>query len=115
MRPAPPRPTRKAGKAAFRLRALKTVSRADPWEERRFQGDMPPGAPANGHKQFETATGRRRWWAAGNDSIDGRRAPTLRRWVPATTTFVWDPGDGSDTVEGQDGAEDDAPQRREHR
>ena len=60
--------------------------------------------------------------ATGNDTITGgdgndiaarrrrqrhhRRRPRQRHGLaraPATTRFVWNPGDGSDTVEGQDG------------
>ena len=42
--------------------------------------------------------------ARGNDLVDGNSAPTRRSSAaPATTRFQWDPGDGSDTVEGQAG------------
>jgi hypothetical protein len=39
----------------------------------------------------------------GNDSIDGNGGNDLALLGDGNDTFVWDPGDGSDTVEGQDG------------
>ncbi len=39
----------------------------------------------------------------GNDSIDGNGGNDVAFLGAGDDTFVWDPGDGSDTVEGQDG------------
>ncbi len=39
----------------------------------------------------------------GSDSIDGNRGDDLALLGAGDDTFVWDPGDGSDTVEGQAG------------
>ena len=39
----------------------------------------------------------------GRDSIDGNRGNDLALMGGGEDTFVWDPGDGSDTVEGQGG------------
>src|SRR5439155_21719147 len=41
----------------------------------------------------------------GNDSIDGNGGNDVARLGAGNDIFVWDPGDGSDTVEGQAGAE----------
>ena len=41
----------------------------------------------------------------GNDSIDGNGANDIAFLGAGTDTFVWDPGDGSDTVEGQAGTD----------
>jgi Ca2+-binding RTX toxin-like protein len=41
----------------------------------------------------------------GNDSIDGNGGNDLGVLGAGNDTFVWDPGDGSDTVEGQAGAD----------
>jgi Ca2+-binding RTX toxin-like protein len=42
---------------------------------------------------------------AGNDSIDGNGGNDLALLGAGNDTFVWDPGDGSDTVEGQAGVD----------
>lgn len=39
----------------------------------------------------------------GNDSIDGNRGNDVALLGNGDDTFIWDPGDGSDTVEGQNG------------
>jgi Ca2+-binding RTX toxin-like protein len=39
----------------------------------------------------------------GNDSIDGNRGADVALMGSGADTFIWDPGDGSDTVEGQSG------------
>ena len=39
----------------------------------------------------------------GRDSIDGNRGNDLAFMGSGNDTFVWDPGDGSDTIEGQSG------------
>jgi RTX calcium-binding nonapeptide repeat (4 copies) len=39
----------------------------------------------------------------GNDSIDGNRGNDVAFMGNGDDTFVWDPGDGSDTIEGQNG------------
>jgi Ca2+-binding RTX toxin-like protein len=39
----------------------------------------------------------------GNDSIDGNRGNDAAFMGNGNDTFVWDPGDGSDTIEGQNG------------
>jgi Ca2+-binding RTX toxin-like protein len=39
----------------------------------------------------------------GNDSIDGNRGNDVALMGNGDDTFIWDPGDGSDTVEGQNG------------
>ena len=39
----------------------------------------------------------------GRDSIDGNRGADLGLMGDGADTFVWDPGDGSDVVEGRDG------------
>jgi Ca2+-binding RTX toxin-like protein len=39
----------------------------------------------------------------GNDSIDGNRGNDVAFMGAGKDTFVWDPGDGSDTIEGQGG------------
>src|SRR6266487_384204 len=41
----------------------------------------------------------------GNDSIDGNGGNDLALLGAGDDTFVWDPGDGSDTLEGQDGTD----------
>jgi Ca2+-binding RTX toxin-like protein len=41
----------------------------------------------------------------GNDSIDGNGGNDLGILGAGHDTFIWDPGDGSDTVEGQTGAD----------
>jgi Ca2+-binding RTX toxin-like protein len=41
----------------------------------------------------------------GKDSIDGNGGNDLARLGAGNDTFVWDPGDGSDVVEGQAGAD----------
>jgi len=41
----------------------------------------------------------------GNDSIDGNRGADTGLLGPGDDTFVWDPGDGSDKVEGQRGTD----------
>jgi Ca2+-binding RTX toxin-like protein len=41
----------------------------------------------------------------GNDSIDGNRGSDVAFLGADNDTFVWDPGDGSDIVEGQDGTD----------
>jgi Ca2+-binding RTX toxin-like protein len=41
----------------------------------------------------------------GNDRIDGNRGNDAAFMGAGDDTFVWDPGDGSDTVEGQAGAD----------
>lgn len=40
---------------------------------------------------------------SGNDAIDGNRGGDVAFMGAGDDTFVWDPGDGSDRVEGQDG------------
>jgi Ca2+-binding RTX toxin-like protein len=42
---------------------------------------------------------------AGDDSIDGNRGADVAFMGSGDDTFVWDPGDGSDTVEGQHGTD----------
>jgi len=39
----------------------------------------------------------------GNDSIDGNKGNDVAFMGNGDDTFVWDPGDGSDTIEGQNG------------
>jgi len=39
----------------------------------------------------------------GNDSIDGNKGNDVASMGNGDDTFIWDPGDGSDTVEGQNG------------
>ena len=51
-----------------------------------------------GGKGVETLVGGR-----GNDSIDGNGGNDRALLGAGNDTFIWDPGDGSDTVEGQDG------------
>ena len=41
----------------------------------------------------------------GNDSIDGNKGNDVALMGNGNDTFVWDPGDGSDVVEGQNGAD----------
>jgi Ca2+-binding RTX toxin-like protein len=41
----------------------------------------------------------------GNDFVDGNQGDDLALLGADNDTFQWDPGDGSDTVEGQDGAD----------
>ena len=41
----------------------------------------------------------------GNDFVDGNRGDDLALMGEGNDTFHWDPGDGSDTVEGQSGAD----------
>jgi len=41
--------------------------------------------------------------SGGNDTIDGNRGADRALMGSGDDTFVWDPGDGSDVVEGQDG------------
>ena len=41
----------------------------------------------------------------GNDSIDGNRGTDAGVMGPGNDTFIWDPGDGSDKVEGQLGVD----------
>jgi len=53
-----------------------------------------------GGKGIETLVG-----GAGNDTIDGNGGNDLARMGTGDDTFVWDPGDGSDVVEGQRGAD----------
>jgi hypothetical protein len=40
---------------------------------------------------------------AGNDSIDGNRGADVAIMGSGADAFIWDPGDGSDTIEGQSG------------
>ena len=42
---------------------------------------------------------------AGNDFIDGKRGNDIAVLGTEDDTFQWDPGDGSDTVEGQEGVD----------
>jgi Ca2+-binding RTX toxin-like protein len=53
-----------------------------------------------GAKGVEVAFG-----GAGNDSIDGNGGNDVASLGAGDDTFVWDPGDGSDTVEGQEGSD----------
>ena len=53
-----------------------------------------------GGKGVETLSGGR-----GNDTIDGNGGNDLALLGAGDDTFIWDPGDGSDTVEGQAGAD----------
>src|SRR6266508_4398942 len=53
-----------------------------------------------GGKGVETLLGGR-----GNDSIDGNGGNDLALLGAGNDTFVWDPGDGSDTIEGQAGTD----------
>ena len=53
-----------------------------------------------GGKGIETLVG-----GAGDDTIDGNGGNDLARMGAGDDTFVWDPGDGSDVVEGQRGAD----------
>src|SRR5207248_7525088 len=39
----------------------------------------------------------------GNDTIDGNGGNDLALLGAGDDTFIWDPGDGSDMIEGQDG------------
>ena len=41
----------------------------------------------------------------GDDSSSAAAAPTPARLGAGNDTFVWNPGDGNDTVEGQDGTD----------
>lgn len=62
------------------------------------------GGPGNdtiaGGKGNETLLG-----GAGNDSIDGNGGNDVGLLGAGNDTFVWDPGDGSDVVEGQAGTD----------
>ncbi len=40
---------------------------------------------------------------AGNDTVDGNQGNDLAFLGEENDTFIWDPGDGSDTIEGQSG------------
>ena len=51
----------------------------------------------------------------GDDTVDGNRGNDVAFLGDGNDVFVWDPGDGSDVVEGQAGQRHDALQRREHR
>jgi Ca2+-binding RTX toxin-like protein len=42
---------------------------------------------------------------AGNDSVTGGRGDDLALLGAGNDTFIWNPGDGNDTVEGQDGVD----------
>jgi Ca2+-binding RTX toxin-like protein len=53
-----------------------------------------------GAKGIETSRG-----GAGNDSIDGNGGDDVAFLGAGDDAFVWDPGDGSDIVEGQDGTD----------
>jgi Ca2+-binding RTX toxin-like protein len=44
----------------------------------------------------------------GNDTIDGNRGDDVGLLGAGDDSFRWDPGDGNDVVEGQDGADDGA-------
>ncbi len=41
----------------------------------------------------------------GNDSIDGKGGSDVSNLGPGDDSFVWDPGDGSDTIEGEAGTD----------
>jgi len=57
----------------------------------------------NGGDGAETLLG-----GEGDDAIDGNRGDDVGLLGAGNDTFRWDPGDGSDVVEGQDGADDGA-------
>jgi Ca2+-binding RTX toxin-like protein len=57
----------------------------------------------NGGDGAETLVG-----GAGNDAVDGNRGNDTGLLGAGDDSFRWDPGDGSDVVEGQDGADDGA-------
>jgi Ca2+-binding RTX toxin-like protein len=57
----------------------------------------------NGGDGAETLIG-----GAGNDAVDGNRGNDTGLLGAGNDSFRWDPGDGSDVVEGQDGADDGA-------
>ena len=57
----------------------------------------------NGGDGAETLLG-----GEGDDAIDGNRGDDTGLLGADNDTFRWDPGDGSDVVEGQDGADDGA-------
>jgi Ca2+-binding RTX toxin-like protein len=42
---------------------------------------------------------------AGNDSIDGNKGNDVALLGSGDDIFIWDPGDGNDAIEGQDGAD----------
>jgi Ca2+-binding RTX toxin-like protein len=54
----------------------------------------------SGGKGVETLLGGR-----GDDSVDGNGGNDVARLGLGNDTFVWDPGDGSDTIEGEAGAD----------
>jgi Ca2+-binding RTX toxin-like protein len=50
--------------------------------------------------------GNERFYAGpGNDTVDGNQGDDTALLGANDDTFIWDPGDGSDTVEGQSGAD----------
>jgi Ca2+-binding RTX toxin-like protein len=53
-----------------------------------------------GGKGVETLLG-----GAGNDTIDGNGANDVASLGAGNDTFIWDPGDGSDAIEGQQGTD----------
>jgi Ca2+-binding RTX toxin-like protein len=58
----------------------------------------------NGNDRLEGGSGSETLiGGSGNDSIDGNRGSDRALMGAGNDTFVWDPGDGSDTVEGQAG------------
>jgi Ca2+-binding RTX toxin-like protein len=52
----------------------------------------------NGGDDADTLTG-----SAGDDLVNGGKANDDALLGPGNDTFVWNPGEGSDTIEGQDG------------
>jgi RTX calcium-binding nonapeptide repeat (4 copies) len=58
----------------------------------------PPAGPAA--NQVETYKG-----GDGNDTVDGGRGNDIADLGAGNDTFRWDPGEGSDVIEGQDGAD----------
>ena len=82
--------------------------RAHRREQRRLHRQHPHDPRRWRRKRHARRRLRRRDAAAaapGTTRSTATAATTSRSSVPATTRFVWDPGDGSDTVEGQDGTD----------
>jgi Ca2+-binding RTX toxin-like protein len=58
-----------------------------------------------GGQQLATAQNERYKGGAGNDAIDGGRGNDAAYLGTGNDTFRWDPGEGSDLIEGQDGTD----------
>jgi Ca2+-binding RTX toxin-like protein len=58
---------------------------------------------AGNDKLFGGSGDERLLGGAGNDTIDGNRGADVAIMGSGADTFIWDPGDGSDIIEGQSG------------